>query len=71
MIFGEPASNNPGRKYDTPGSQTKKSLLPKTIAVATVSSFALVPKALIPKGQYKESQMMPAHTVSYITGEES
>ena len=43
-MFGEPVSDNPGRKYDTPGSETKRSLLLKTTAVASVSSFALVPQ---------------------------
>ena len=57
-MFGEPVSDNPGRKYDTPGSETKRSLLLKTTAGASVSSFALVPQAPIPKGQYKESQVM-------------
>lgn len=58
VIFGEPVPDNAGRKYDTPGSETKRSSLLKTTAVASVSSFALVPQAPIPKGQYKESQVM-------------
>ena len=36
-----------------------------------LSSFALVPQAPIPKGQYKDKSGDAAHTVSYITGEES
>lgn len=71
MIFGEPTSDNPGGRYDTPGPEAKKSLLLKTIAVPRVSSFAWIPQTLIPHRQQEESQLIPTHTMGCITGEES
>ena len=53
-----------GRRYETPGPETKNSLLITAIAAARVTTFVLVPEALTPVEQSNSGQLMPVHSVS-------
>ena len=59
----------PTRSHDIPGSETKDFIIHNDRTVR-YTSFSLLPFpwAQLLTGKCKESQMIPAHTVGYITG---